>query len=43
MASIEQLGENKYKIYVDVGDEGERRRRTKTVTVTSQRDLKRKC
>lgn len=43
MASTEELGENKYKIYVDVGEEGEdRRRRTKTVTVTSQRDLKKK-
>lgn len=41
MASVEELGKNKYKIYVDVGeDDEERRRRTKTVTVTSARDLK---
>ncbi len=43
MASTEELSENKYKIYVDVGTEDEpRKRRTKTVTVTSQRDLKNK-
>lgn len=44
MASVESLGGNKYKIYVDVekDDYNERRRRTKTVTVTSDRDLKKK-
>lgn len=42
MASIEDLGNDKYKIYVELGynDNGKRIRRTKTVTVTSQRDLK---
>lgn len=42
MASVEDLGGNKYKIYVELGynDSGKRIRRTKTVTVTSPRDLK---
>lgn len=41
--SVEHLGGNKYKVYVEMGyDEyGERRRRTKTITVTSDRDLRR--
>lgn len=44
MASYTDLGNGKYKIYVELGyDEfGKRKRRTKTVTATSQRDLKRK-
>lgn len=44
MASVEELGDNKYKIYVELGldNKGIRRRRTKTVTATSERDLKKK-
>ena len=44
MASVTQLAENKYKIFVELGynDLGKRIRRTKTVTVTSNRDLKNK-
>lgn len=44
MASVEHLGGNKYKIYVELGydDYGKRRRRTKTVTATSNRDLRKK-
>lgn len=39
---VEYLGNGKYKIYVDVGKDsrGIRRRRTKTVTPTSERNLK---
>lgn len=42
--AVEHLGGNKYKIYVELGyDEyGKRRRRTKTVTTTSKRDLRKK-
>jgi len=45
MPYIQDLGNGKYKIYVDLGrDEfGKRRRRTKTVTATSDRDLKRQA
>lgn len=44
MAYVEDLGNDKHKIYVDVGYDGrgKRRRRTKTVTVTSDRDLNKK-
>lgn len=44
MAYVENLGNNKHKIYVDVGydSRGKRRRRTRTVTVTSNRDLNKK-
>src|SRR5699024_6407129 len=43
MAYVEDLGNNKHKIYVDMGYvRGKRVRRTKTVTVTSDRDLKNK-
>lgn len=44
MASVQQLDDNKYKIFVELGynDFGKRIRRTKTVTVTSERDLKNK-
>lgn len=44
MAYIEDLGNSKHKIYVDMGydSRGKRRRRTKTVTVTSDRDLNKK-
>lgn len=44
MASSEHLGGNKYKIYVELGKDsnGKRIRPTKTVTVTSPRDLKNK-
>lgn len=43
MAYVEDLGNGKHKIYVDVGydSRGNRRRRTKTITVTSNRDLNR--
>lgn len=45
MASIQDLGNGKYKIYVDLGydSRGKRKRRTKTVTPTSDRDLKNKA
>src|SRR5690625_7384580 len=45
MAYIEDLGNGKYKIYVDLGRDsfGKRRRRTKTITATSDRDLKRQA
>src|SRR5690625_6475537 len=44
MAYIENLGNGKYKIYVDVGYvRGKRRRRTKTITATSDRDLNRQA
>ena len=45
MASTEHLGGNKYKVYVELGtdDYGTRKRRTKTITATSQRDLKKKA
>lgn len=45
MASTEHLGGNKHKIYVELGsdDQGKRIRRTKTVTVTSDLDLRRKA
>src|SRR5690625_380332 len=45
MPYIQDLGNGKHKIYVDLGrDEfGKRRRRTKTVTATSDRDLKRQA
>lgn len=41
MAYVEDLGNDKYKIYVDIGydSRGKRRRRTKTVTATSKRNL----
>lgn len=41
MAYVEDLGNKKHKIYVDMGydSRGKRKRRTKTVTVTSDRDL----
>lgn len=43
MAYVEELGNNKYKIYVDMGYvRGKRKRKTKTVTVTSNRDLNKK-
>ena len=44
MASVEHLGGDKYKIYVELGtdDFGKRRRRSKTVTVTSNLDLRKK-
>lgn len=43
MAYVEDLGNKKHKIYVDMGyARGKRVRRTKTVTVTSDRDLKNK-
>lgn len=44
MASVEHLHDNKYKIYVELGtdDYGKRIRRTKTVTVTSDLDLRKK-
>lgn len=39
---VEHLGNGKYKIYVELGTDntGKRRRRTKTVTPTSERNLK---
>ncbi|GKV65464.1 MULTISPECIES: site-specific integrase [unclassified Sporosarcina] len=45
MASTEHLHGDKYKIYVELGtdDYGTRKRRTKTVTATSARDLKKKA
>lgn len=45
MPYIQDLGNGKHKIYVDLGrdDFGKRRRRTKTVTATSDRDLKRQA
>ncbi len=44
MAYTQKLAENKYKIVVDMGfnDRGKRIRKSKTVTVTSDRDLKNK-
>ena len=44
MASIQKLGDNKYKIFVELGynERGKRIRRTKTITATSQRDLNKK-
>lgn len=43
MAYVEDMGNNKHKIYVDMGYvRGKRVRRTKTVTVTSNRDLNKK-
>src|SRR5699024_9727606 len=43
MAYVEDLGNKKHKIYVDMGYvRGKRVRRTKTVTVTSNRDLNNK-
>lgn len=41
MAYIEDLGDGKYKVYIDIGydSRGKRRRRTKTITATSNRDL----
>lgn len=44
MAYVEDLGNSKHKIYVDMGYDarGKRKRRTKTVTVTSNRDLNKK-
>lgn len=44
MASVTRLDKNKYKIFVELGynEFGKRNRRTKTVTVTSDRDLKNK-
>jgi len=41
VAYVEDLGNNKHKVYVDLGRDsfGKRRRRTKTITVTSNRDL----
>src|SRR5690625_1037190 len=45
MAYIQDLGNGKYKVYVDVGydSRGKRRRRTKTITATSDRDLNRQA
>src|SRR5690625_562119 len=45
MAYIEDLGNGKYKVYVDIGydSRGKRRRRTKTITATSDRDLNRQA
>src|SRR5690625_3684167 len=42
MAYIEDLGNGRYKVYVDIGydSRGNRRRRTKTITATSDRDLR---
>ena len=42
MASYKQIGENKYKIYVELGydDNGKRIRKTKTVIAKSERALK---
>lgn len=44
MASYEDLGFGKFKIYVELGydDRGKRKRRTKTITATSERDLNKK-
>lgn len=43
MAYVEELGNGKHKIYVDMGYvRGKRVRRTKTITATSNRDLNRK-
>ncbi|GEM05931.1 site-specific integrase [Halolactibacillus miurensis] len=44
MASYDDLGFGKFKIYVELGydERGKRRRKTKTVTATSQRDLNKK-
>ncbi|QGH35177.1 tyrosine-type recombinase/integrase [Gracilibacillus salitolerans] len=44
MASYEDLGFGKFKIYVELGydERGKRNRRTKTITATSQRDLNKK-
>lgn len=44
MAYVEDLGNKRHKIYVDMGYDtrGKRKRRTKTVTVTSNRDLNKK-
>jgi integrase len=41
MASYQDLGNDKYKIFVDIDRPGKRKRRTKTVTAKSQRSLKR--
>ncbi|WP_158233703.1 site-specific integrase [Sporosarcina sp. P21c] len=45
MASTEHLGGDKYKVYVELGTDsyGVRKRRTKTITATSARDLKKKA
>lgn len=44
MAYIQDLGNGKYKVYVDVGYvRGRRVRRTKTITATSDRDLNRQA
>src|SRR5690625_433352 len=45
MAYIQDLGNGKYKVYVDIGydSRGKRRRRTKTITATSDRDLNRQA
>lgn len=44
MTSFKKISENKYKLYVELGynEKGKRIRKTKTVTVTSPRDLKKK-
>lgn len=44
MASYDDLGFGKFKIYVELGydERGKRNRKTKTVTATSQRDLNKK-
>ncbi|WP_054859108.1 tyrosine-type recombinase/integrase [Gracilibacillus sp. JCM 18860] len=44
MASYEDLGFGKFKIYVELGydERGKRKRRTKTITATSERDLNKK-
>lgn len=44
MASYEDLGFGKFKIYVELGydENGKRNRRTKTINATSQRDLNKK-
>ncbi|GAA5416233.1 putative prophage phiRv2 integrase [Paraliobacillus ryukyuensis] len=44
MASYDDLGFGKFKIYVELGydDRGKRKRRTKTVSARSQRDLNKK-
>ena len=44
MASVQELGDGKYKIFVELGynERGKRIRKTKTITATSQRDLNKK-
>lgn len=44
MTSYKKISEDKYKLYVELGydDKGKRIRKTKTITITSPRDLKSK-